>query len=204
MSLFGQPKPTSSLFGNVSIPTTSQSQPAQSASLFSHTAGSQPPPQQSSLFTGLGGQSNPQTTSSGAAGGQFNTSQPAGSQFQQVSNPFPSQNITTGPQASGTTLSSSLQPQQQQQGQTTQPEQQDGQQSAGLGKVSQPAYFNTLLEKGKQRANASGGGNGFNELPNLQLGLGDIAKRARELGGLGSQTPGGATIDGKALVQKAA
>lgn len=39
---------------------------------------------------------------------------------------------------------------------------------------------------------------GFGELPSLQLGLGDIARRARELGGVGAQTHGGATVDSKA------
>ena len=48
--------------------------------------------------------------------------------------------------------------------------------------IAQPAYFDNLLEKGRKRVREADGGPDFNDLPSLQLGLGDIAKRARELG----------------------
>ncbi|KAI4146402.1 MAG: hypothetical protein LQ340_005942, partial [Diploschistes diacapsis] len=44
------------------------------------------------------------------------------------------------------------------------------------------AYFNSLLEKNKKRARGIEEASGFNEVPSLQLGLGDISKRIRELG----------------------
>ena len=59
-------------------------------------------------------------------------------------------------------------------------------------------YFDNLLEKGKKRASAADRETGFGELPSLQLGLGDIAKRARELGGVGTQIHEGAGADSKA------
>lgn len=58
-------------------------------------------------------------------------------------------------------------------------------------------YFDNLLEKGKKRTNASHGDSGFGDLPSLQLGLGEIARKARELGGVGTQINGGATVDSK-------
>jgi nuclear pore complex protein Nup93 len=49
---------------------------------------------------------------------------------------------------------------------------------------TQPAYFNSLLERGKKRSFASSAtpDTGFAELPSLQLGLDDIRRKARELG----------------------
>lgn len=57
---------------------------------------------------------------------------------------------------------------------------------AASGLVSsstQPAFFNSLLERGKKRpfATASWDGNSA-DLPKLQLGLDDIRRKARELG----------------------
>ena len=43
-------------------------------------------------------------------------------------------------------------------------------------------YFNGLLEKGKKRNNPGDVGSTFGEVPSLQLGLGDLAKRVRQLG----------------------
>ena len=68
-------------------------------------------------------------------------------------------------------------------------EQRQGQQQSGqgAGKASQPGYFDNLLEKGRKRHRNTDGGPGFQELPNLQLNLNDIARRARELGSVGAQ-----------------
>ncbi|KAL3469117.1 Nup93/Nic96-domain-containing protein [Aspergillus californicus] len=78
-----------------------------------------------------------------------------------------------------------------------QPQQQSAQNSTfGLGQANasttqpvqtsqaaQPAFFNSLLERGKRRPlSAVGQGNNFEELPGLQLGLNDIRRKARELG----------------------
>ncbi|OJJ84895.1 linker nucleoporin NIC96 [Aspergillus glaucus CBS 516.65] len=51
------------------------------------------------------------------------------------------------------------------------------------GQTTQPAYFNSLLERGKKRPlSAVGQNSSFEELPSLQLGLDDIRRKARELG----------------------
>lgn len=51
------------------------------------------------------------------------------------------------------------------------------------GQGTQPAFFNSLLERGKKRPLSVGGQNtSFDELPSLQLGLDDIRRKARELG----------------------
>lgn len=48
---------------------------------------------------------------------------------------------------------------------------------------TQPAFFNSLLERGKKRPLSEVGQNAsFDELPSLQLGLDDIRRKARELG----------------------
>lgn len=49
--------------------------------------------------------------------------------------------------------------------------------------AAQPAFFNSLLERGKKRPLSAVAENGnFEELPNLQLGLDDIRRKARGLG----------------------
>lgn len=64
--------------------------------------------------------------------------------------------------------------------------------------TSQPAYFNNLLEKARKRTHDADGGPGFRDLPSLQLGLGDIAKKVRELGSVGTQTHRGRAVDSSA------
>ena len=61
-----------------------------------------------------------------------------------------------------------------------------------------PGYFNSLLEKDKKRTREVEGGAGLGEIPSLQLGLGDIARRVRELGGSAPQTNGRRGGDSKA------
>ena len=56
--------------------------------------------------------------------------------------------------------------------------------------IAQPAYFETLLEQGKKRVREADGGSDFNDLPSLQLGLGDISRRVRELGTAGRNQVG--------------
>lgn len=96
------------------------------------------------------------------------------------------------------------QPQGQPQGQLQgQLQGQAGQQNAEISKASQPVYFNNLLEKGRKKAQGGDGESGLGDLPSLQLGLGDIARRARELGGVGTQNYGSAAVDSKALACEA-
>lgn len=82
--------------------------------------------------------------------------------------------------------------------QTLQSQEETLQPNSGIGRASQPVYFDNLLEKGKKRANTLKRDSGFGDLPSLQLGLGEIARKARELGGVGAQINGGATVDSKA------
>lgn len=204
---------TMSLFGNLGASTASgqQSQPAQSGGLFGNLNTSQPQ-QQSSLFSSLGGQPKPQA-SSGMFGGlglgqQQQASSggaPAGNESggglfgastttapQPPSTLFGQQNNASSSQLLGSSLFTDPQAQQQQQqsqlGQSQTGQLQDGQQSGGLRTPSQPAYFDSLLEKGKRRSIATNGRADLWEVPDLQLGLGDIARKVRELGGIGIQS----------------
>ncbi|EPS30845.1 hypothetical protein PDE_05797 [Penicillium oxalicum 114-2] len=56
--------------------------------------------------------------------------------------------------------------------------------------TTQPAFFNSLLERGKKRPlSAAVQGSNFEDVPSLQLGLEDIRRKARELGSAGSKDP---------------
>lgn len=48
---------------------------------------------------------------------------------------------------------------------------------------TQSAFFDSLLERGRRRPNDENGVNGLGQVPGLQLGLSDIGRRVRELGG---------------------
>lgn len=229
-SIFGQSKPTSSLFGNPNPTTSAQSQAASTSSLFGNTSqpqqssgqttnvfgnlGASQPPTQPSLFSGLGGDqkpslfgsSQPQQQTGTASSGLFGTGSALYAQPQQTSNLFGgvANNAVTTQPAVTSQFPPQSQPQQQnnQLGQAAQGQQQQqvGQQSRGGQVVSQPAYFDNLLEKGRKRTHDADGGPGFRDLPSLQLGLGDIAKRVRELGDVGTQTHGGRAADAHYLL----
>ncbi|KAJ4412275.1 nuclear pore complex subunit [Didymella pomorum] len=66
---------------------------------------------------------------------------------------------------------------------TQQPQQQQGaplaQANAGTGRS---AHFDHLIERGRKRNAGENGLTNFDELPSLQLGLGDIARKVRNLG----------------------
>ncbi|KAL8916765.1 MAG: hypothetical protein Q9172_006131, partial [Xanthocarpia lactea] len=202
MSLFSQPAPKSSIFGNLGNQpsATSSSNPQQSqntgttnpfanlqtqppsqpgsTSLFSNLSTSQAnQPAQSSLFQNPGTSQPQQQTSTLFGAPKPATSQPASSSL------FAPQ-ATTGP------FGASQQPQDQ--------PGQNGQHLPAPARLSQPAYFDSLLEKGKKRARDADGGSSLGELPGLQLGLSDIARRVREIGGIGTETPAGRAADSKA------
>lgn len=229
-SLFGQPKPTSSLFNNFNAATSAQSQATPTSSLFGNT----PQPQQSvgqtsnlfgslsnsqpqtqpSLFPSLGGDqkpsvfgsSQPQQQTGTAGAGLFGTGSALNVQPQQTFSLLGgAQNnaATTKPAVpSLLTPQSQAQPQEQgnQSGQAVQggQQQQVDQQSQGGQSTSQPAYFDNLVEKGRKRTHDADGRPGFRDLPSLQLGLGDIAKKVRELGGVSVQTQRGRAADSSA------
>lgn len=147
-----------------------------------------PTPSLGSTF-GQPGKNETSDTKSGA----FN---PLFSQPQQTSSASAAQTNATTSQSLGSSIFT--QPSIPQPNQTLQSQEEALQPNLGLGRASQPVYFDNLLEKGKKKANALNTDSGFGDLPSLQLGLGEIARKARELGGLGAQTNGGATPDSKA------
>lgn len=56
--------------------------------------------------------------------------------------------------------------------------------------TTQPAFFNSLLERGKKRPlSATTQIGNFEDIPSLQLGLDDIRRKARELGASESKDP---------------
>lgn len=213
-----QPAQTSTLFGNLNTSKPDEkSSTLGGSTLFSGLGGQSKPEPAPSLFGGLASTSQPQTTSSGGGGGLFGTAQPAGTQtpgssllgnptttsapslFGNVANSTTAApSIFGNPATTSAPLGSSLfvsQPPQQQ-AQATQPQQQNGQPGGGSSQISQPAYFNSLLEKGKKRARFEGSGSG--DMPSLQLGLGDIGRRARELGASPQQSQVDGGRDGRA------
>lgn len=208
-SKFGPTKPLPAIYGSLGLPTTSEPPSDDLGSIFMNFGRSKPQQQPQTtqpggLFSNLGsssaqqndpiynnfeGQSKPsgsiinpflssastlveKTTTSGGGLGIPGPSQAPGLQPQQTSQPFGASLFAQGQPLQG------------------QSQEQAGKQSLGTGRGPQLVYFDNLLEKGKKKANGSDGELGFGELPSLQLGLGDIAKRARELGG--------ATADSKA------
>ena len=64
-------------------------------------------------------------------------------------------------------------------------------QSQTFAPGSQAAFFDDLLQRGRRRHVESSDNNGLQKLPSLQLGLSDISRRVRELGG----GPGRGTAD---------
>lgn len=191
-SLFGNPTTaaqsaapgTSSLFGGLN---TAASQPQQSSSsLFGNTTSQNQKP---SLFGNIGASKTPQESKNAApTGGLFGRVEaPAGTSNLQTSNLFGNPGNTTQPPPQQPSLfggfSGQQQNQQNPQLQVTQDQSQHGQQGSDANKSSRPGYFDNLLEKGRKRHRDIDGGSGYEELPTLQLGLSDIARRARELGG---------------------
>jgi nuclear pore complex protein Nup93 len=96
-------------------------------------------------------------------------------------------NMTNPQQASGLGQSSlfgtaSTQQQPQLQQQQPQLQQQGASLSQSNAGTSRSAHFDHLLERGRKRNAGENGGSNFDELPSLQLGLGDIARKVRNLG----------------------
>ncbi|OKL61982.1 hypothetical protein UA08_02684 [Talaromyces atroroseus] len=87
----------------------------------------------------------------------------------------------------------------QQQQETGQSQQPSLAQSTQAPQATQPAFFNSLLERGKKRPFASTSqDHSYGELPSLQLGLDDIRRKARELGAQDSKATRQAGRDQKA------
>jgi nuclear pore complex protein Nup93 len=75
-------------------------------------------------------------------------------------------------------------------GQTQQPAKNPQEQPQMSAQTTKPAFFNSLLERGKKRPLSATAQNGnFEDVPSLQLGLDDIRRKARELGTSGGKDP---------------
>ncbi|KAJ5565254.1 hypothetical protein N7513_001496 [Penicillium frequentans] len=73
-------------------------------------------------------------------------------------------------------------------GQTQQPAKNPQEQTQMSTQATKPAFFNSLLERGKKRPLSGTTQNGnFEDVPSLQLGLDDIRRKARELGTSGGK-----------------
>ncbi|KKZ66720.1 hypothetical protein EMCG_07609 [[Emmonsia] crescens] len=161
----------------------------------------QNPSQQSSLFGGASADQSAKRSLFDLGGSQ---SQQQPQQQPQRSAPFGSMasNLSSAPTLTGQlantssfgqntmqgNLGSSLfgnqqaaQAQAQAQPQTQQP----AAQSISASQSTQPAYFSSLLERGKKRPHPSTGDVASSDLPNLQLGLDDIRRAARGMGAAG-------------------
>lgn len=178
---------TPSLFGNLGGGSNAQSTTAQPASsgglgggLFGGALGGAKPAATTtpSLFGGAASTSQPQPQTQSSGFSLF--SKPAAQST--TANPLSGAQQTTG--LGGSSLfapASTAQPQQQQQQQqqSQQPTTSLSQTNAGAGRS---AHFDHLLERGRKRNAGENGNSNFDELPALQLGLGDIARKVRNLG----------------------
>lgn len=203
-SVFGTPASSqpqqAELFGTLGSTTATTSQPQQGG-IFGSSGGTtvtSSQPQQGGIFGSLGGPTG--TSSQPQQGGAFGSFGGTNSTTSQPQNPAFSFGTLGGSTATasqpqqpglsfGTTGANTNQ---------TQNQQPSGQPAQSNGSTPHSAYFNSLLEKNRKRDRAAAkSDSGFGEVPSLQLGLGDIAKRVRELGGTGVQNLGRGT-DSKA------
>lgn len=154
-SIFGAAQSTSSLFGGTSQPQQPQQQTG--GNVFgSISTTSQPQQTGGNLFGSIGPAAQPQQTQQQQTGGNLFGTLGSTSQAQQQQ---------TNQVQGASLLGASQQPNQSQSG--LQQQQQSG------------AYFDSLLEKSRKRAH---GETALEDLPTLQLGLGDLRQRIKRLG----------------------
>jgi nuclear pore complex protein Nup93 len=184
-SLFGgTPTPaaggTSSLFsglGGASTSAPGTSQPAASGGLGGSLFGglgaakTTAPAASSTPAFSIGG-ATPQPQSQSTGFGLF--SKPAGQQPQQSTTTNPLSNTQqTNPLGQSTLFGTTSAQQQDQPG---------GPLSQSNARTGRSSHFDHLLERGRKRNAGENGMSSFDELPTLQLGLGDIARKVRNLG----------------------
>lgn len=208
MSIFSKPAATSNIFGNLGNQSTSSPQQQQSrAGATSNNFGNlqnqqQSQPAASSIFSNLGATTQSQQPQQGGLFSNLASSQP-----QQTSSlfgppkPATTQTASTGLFAppvtsadSGASIFSTQTSQQQDQPAQNAPEQPAPPQPRPF----QPVYFESLLEKGRKRSRDVDGVSNLGQLPELHLGLNDIARRVREIGGVTTQSPADRAADSKA------
>ena len=180
------------------------SQPASGSSLFaslgSNTSNDQGAKRRSPFDTSNTNTSQPAAPSGGLFGGLGNTtSQPAGaSLFGGSTTTAPSrglfgQNATqlaAGGSIFGTSTAANA----------TQTQSQSGQSSFSQS-TREPAYFNSLLERGRKRNHPSDGtlkSGRLGQIPGLHLGLDDVARKAQEIGNRSGRGTPVNTADSKA------
>ncbi|KAJ4305222.1 nuclear pore complex subunit [Kalmusia sp. IMI 367209] len=140
-------------------------------------AGTTAPATSSTSAFSIGGAAS-QVQSTGGLGGLF--SKPASQQAQQSTSGLFGNTQQTGGLGQSTLFgASSTQPQQQQ---PQQQQQSDGPLSQSNVGTARSAHFDHLLERSRKRNAGENGFGNFDELPTLQLGLGDIARKVRNLG----------------------
>lgn len=169
------------LFGNLGGGAPSSAAGQTSGGLF---GGATPATSQPQTGPSLFGNVGAAKTTAPASGGLFGSTL-AGAQTQQPQ--------TTGGGLFGGLGTSTAQPAQQQQPQQPNPQGQPQQQPNSLSQsqaaTGQTAYFDHLLERSRKRAAQENGTSAFGDLPSLQLGLGDIARKVRNLGQGGPSAP---------------
>ena len=171
--------PAPSLFSNLGGPSSTapsgSTQPA--SSLFGSALGGagRTATTTPSLFASAAPASQPQTQTQTSGLSLF--SKPATTTT--TANPLSSTQQTSAlGQSSLFSTTSTQQPQRQQQ----QQQQQGALASQPTASTSRSAHFDHLLERGRKRNTSQNGPVYFDELPSLQLGLGDIARKVRNLG----------------------
>ena len=173
---------TSSLFGNLGGGTSgAQSGTAQPASSGGLGGG---------LFSGLGGAKSTAAATPSLFSGTTSTSQPQTQTGGFSLLPKPGTQSTTAVPLTGPTHTSALgqgflfgsASTQQQPPQQQQQQQQGASLSQANAATTRSAHFDHLLERGRKRNAGENGTTNFDELPSLQLGLGDIARKVRNLG----------------------
>lgn len=165
------PAPSGGLFGNLGA--SSSAAPASQTTTTSATGGG--------LFGGLGAPATSQPQSTGSLGGLF--SKPAATQQTQGTQQPNTYSLFGGTQQAGAQQQTGGLGQSTLLGASTQPQQQTSatlsQSTAG---TTRSAHFDHLLERSRKRNAGENGFGNFDELPTLQLGLGDIARKVRNLG----------------------
>lgn len=196
-----QPQQSGGLFSNLNTSQAQQSQPQQAGGLFSNLNNTAPKASTGpSLFGNTQAQSQPQqqsqpasTSGAGLFGSNPTTSSAGGGLFGNTATTTAGGGLSGNQQPAATSggglfgNSIAQQPTNQQQGgaQLGQSQQQpagpQGPLAQGATGPARSTYFDSLLDKGKKRNQENGLGQ-FGDLPSLQLGLGDIARKVRNLG----------------------
>ncbi|KAJ5108771.1 Nucleoporin interacting component Nup93/Nic96 [Penicillium angulare] len=146
-----------------------------------------------SLFggAGFGATGGLGATGASASGSQTPGLFGSGSGSTNPTSPFGTGTTTTvQPQRAPTSMFGQPQGQSQQQpsllGQSQAQTAGSQQQEPMSSQATKPAFFNSLLERGKKRPLSAAQNGNFEDVPNLHLGLDDIRRKARELGKAGS------------------